>query len=225
MDFFSGAGIDLVKFAAGEVGTFKGYGAVFGNRDSQGDIIVPGAFKGAVGKTIPMMFNHFEGVIGKITPLEEDSKGLVVEGEFTPGVQAADEVRALAKHGAVTGLSIRGRVAPKDAAYDEATNTRTIRRVDPLMEISVVTFPANSKARIAAGTIKSMEEFKDCERLADVEEILRDAGFSPEAARAFVSKAKPAFVRDALRVFEERAKVEKAVAEFNETLRKMREGK
>jgi hypothetical protein len=224
MEFFSGAGIDLVKFAEGSAGTFKGYGSVFNNRDSQGDVIAPGAFKSSIGKTMPMMFNHFEGVIGKITPVEEDAKGLVVEGELTPGVTLANDVHALMKHGAVTGLSIRGKMGPKDAVYDEATNTRTIKRVD-LMEVSVVTFPANSKARIMAGTIKSLEEFRDCERLADVEEILRDAGFSPEAARTFVSKAKPAFVRDALRVFEERAKVQNAVAEFNEILRKMREGK
>jgi hypothetical protein len=224
MEIYSGAGIDLVKFAEGQAGSFKGYGSVFNVRDAQGDIVLPGAYKASIGKSMPMMFNHFEGVIGKITPVEEDAKGLVVEGEFTPGVQMADEVRALAKHGAVTGLSIRGRVAPKDTSYDEASNTRTIKRVD-LMEISVVTFPANSKARIAANTIKSLESFKDCESLSEVEEILRDAGFSPEAAKAFVSKAKPAFVRDAMKRLEEKAAVEKSIADFNALLRKMREGK
>ena len=38
-----------VKFAPSEIdsvtGEFKGYGAVFGNIDSHGDVIMPGAFK------------------------------------------------------------------------------------------------------------------------------------------------------------------------------------
>jgi len=210
----SAVGGSLIKFAGDgdKAGTFRGYGAVFNNRDSQGDIIVPGAFTKSLGKTLPMMYNHFDGVVGKITPVEEDSKGLVVEGEFTPGVTLANDVHALLKHGAVSGLSIRGQVG-KNWSYDEQTNTRTLKQID-LMEVSVVVFPANGKARINLGTVKSeLEQLAECETLKDVEAMLRDAlGLSPEAAKVVVSKSKPAFVRDALRVLDEEAKRLRALA-------------
>lgn len=202
------ANSNLIKFApdGDKTGTFKGYGAVFGNRDAYGDVIEQGAFAKFLGKTIPMMYNHFEGVVGKITPVEEDSKGLVVEGEFTPGVTLANDVSALLKHGAVSGLSIRGRIG-KDWSYDDKTNTRTIRKLDELMEISVVVFPANAKARVQANTIKSLDELAECETLKDVEAMLRDAfGLAPEAAKTVVSKSKPAYVRDALRAMDDEAK-------------------
>ena len=218
MDFISAIHTaDLLKFAPGKggedltLGSFKGYGAVFNNRDSQGDILLPGAFKGALGKTIPMMFDHFAGIIGKITPLEEDSKGLVVEGELTQGVQLAAETYALLKHGAVTGLSIRGGLNPKDVAYDEATNTRTIKKIDPLREVSVVVFPANAKARV--GAVKSLGDVAEWETLKEFEAYLRDAGYAPEEARKFVSLAKSVCARDAL-FQKQKAEVENA-AQYN----------
>ena len=54
-----------LKFVEGQpAGVFSGYGAVFGNQDSHGDVIKPGAFaeslaeKKAAGRQIPMHLMH-----------------------------------------------------------------------------------------------------------------------------------------------------------------------
>jgi HK97 family phage prohead protease len=222
MDFIQHAvSIELVKLAGadGKAGTFRGYGSVFNNRDLQGDMILPGAFAKSLGRTMPMMYNHFEGTIGKIKAVEEDEKGLVVEGEFTPGNTLASDVHALLKHGAVNGLSIRGTLKREDTAYDEATNTRTLKSID-LMEVSIVTFPANTKARVDGRTIKALEELPACESFKDVETVLREvAGLSPEMAKLAVSKFKPAFARDALREYEQQAALDTALAKFKNITR------
>lgn len=225
MEFVNAAiGVELIKFSEGEgkTGTFRGYGAAYGNRDQSGDIILPGAFAKALGKTVPMMYQHFEGVIGKITPIEEDAKGLVVEGEFTPGNSLAQDVLALVKHGAVGGLSIRAPMG-KDWSYDDATATRTFRKFESLTEVSVVVFPANLKARIAASTVKALEAMTDCATLKDVEAMLRDVGgFSPEIAKMWVSKFKPAFARDALRELGEQFKQHALQRELLEGIKQLR---
>ena len=60
-----------VKFAAGaKEGTFSGYGAIFGNTDSYGDVIERHAFKETLrtwedkGKWPPMLLQHGGGFLG-----------------------------------------------------------------------------------------------------------------------------------------------------------------
>lgn len=155
-----------VKFAASEddtkARTFSGYGAVFGNVDSYGDVIAKGAFKKSIksGETPLMFLNHDPSnlPIGKWTKLEEDDFGLRAEGEFLD-TQAGRDAYTAAKAGAITGLSIGFR--PVDVHIGKQNTDeprRTLKSVD-LLEISVVTFPANGKARI--GNVKSLESEDD----------------------------------------------------------------
>ena len=97
----------------GDTGRFAGYASVFGGVDSHGDTILKGAFDTTLrrdGK--PKMFyghDSFAGIpIGKWLSAKEDDKGLFVEGELTPGVSLAEDVRAALKHGTLDGLSIGG---------------------------------------------------------------------------------------------------------------------
>src|SRR3954452_21842281 len=86
-----------VKFASDKTGVFSGYGAVFGNVDAGGDVVEKGAFKNTLrawedkGKWPPMLLQHGGGFlggaddmlhVGKWTAMEENSKGLQVEGEL-----------------------------------------------------------------------------------------------------------------------------------------------
>ena len=163
--------------AISEEGEFSGYGAVFGNEDFVGDVVEKGAFaaslkeKGA-GK-IKLLWDHDPGQpIGVYTKIEEDSKGLYVEGRLLVDVIAkAREVYALMKAGALDGLSIGFRTVK--ASFDEKNNVRRLMEVD-LWEISMVTFPCNQEATVAA--VKS---------LRDLEKRLRDeGGFSRKEAAA-----------------------------------------
>lgn len=175
-----------LKFASGDTGTFAGYAATFNSIDSYGDTIKPGAFaatiKANAGRSLPILHQH-DGrqVVGKWTSLAEDAKGLLVEGQFTPGNSLASDVYANLKFGALDGLSI-GYMAK---AAEETDTGRTLAEID-LYEISVVTWPADQGARV--NEVKFDAEL--ITSLADAERCLRDAGMSRAEAKAFIAKVK-----------------------------------
>lgn len=182
----------------GEAGRFSGYASVFGNVDQQGDVLLRGAFESTLrnhGKP-KMFFNHdWSSIpIGKWTSAKEDEHGLQVEGEFTPGLAAADAVRAAMKHGTLDGLSIGGFVKTGD--WEQSANgERVIRRWTKLIEVSPVVFPANDSARIDASTVKGgadiLEAIQEAATVREIEQLLRDAaGLSKGAAEALVARIK-----------------------------------
>lgn len=182
----------------GDTGRFSGYASVFGGVDTYGDTIVKGAFESTLRKNgKPRMFyNHdWDIPVGKYPVAKEDDHGLFVEGEFTPGMSRAAEVRAAMKHGTLDGLSIGGYIKKGD--YDETENGRIIRRWSNLVEVSPVVFPADAAARIDAGSVKAMDldaALADIETVRDLERLLRDAGgFSKAMAVRVIAKAKAIF--------------------------------
>lgn len=182
----------------GESGRFSGYASVFGGVDSYGDTIVKGAFESTLrqnGKP-RMFYNHvWDMPIGKYLKAKEDDKGLLVEGEFTPGLTLSSDVRSAMLHGTIDGLSIGGYIKKGD--YDETETGRVIRRWDNLVEVSPVVFPADSAARVDLGSVKGLDidaALADVETIRDFERFLRDAGtFSKRAATAIVARAKTVF--------------------------------
>lgn len=175
--------IGEVKFASTDDDTksFTGYGAVFGNVDSYGDVLSKGAFaKSLKVNDQPLMFlNHdlFSLPIGKWTKLEEDDYGLKVEGEFLDTTAGRDAYIA-SKAGAISGLSIGYRAVDVVYGKNPSDPVRTLKTVD-LHEVSVVTIPANTKARIL--DIKSFKSEIDYER-----ELIR-LGMTLDEAKAFVT--------------------------------------
>src|SRR5574343_2968 len=191
--------LDLVDLKVdGDTGRFAGYASVFGGVDSYGDTIVKGAFESTLrnnGKP-KMFYNHnWDMPIGKYATAKEDDHGLFVEGEFTPGLSLAGDVRAAMKHGTIDGLSIGGWLKKGD--YDETENGRVIRKWSNLVEVSPVVFPADSAARIDLGTVKGADfdqALAEVETIRDFERFLRDAGrLSKGAAAALVARAKAIF--------------------------------
>ncbi len=154
-------------------GRFSGYASIFGNKDLGNDIVEKGAFASSLRrkspKQIKMLFMHkTDEPIGVYEKMEEDEKGLRVEGKLALGTQRGKEVYELMKMGAIDGLSIGYRVDAKGYNYDDDGKKRRLKNVD-LMEISAVTFPMNPKARIRK--VKGAE----C-TIREWEEILRDVG-------------------------------------------------
>jgi hypothetical protein len=169
---------------------FSGYGAVFGNVDSYGDVIAPGAFAKSLTEhqaagTTPMMFlNHdaFNSLpIGRWTEMVEDGVGLKMTGELLDTTMGRDTYVAL-KAGAITGLSIGFRPIKFTMGVKNDDPRRTLEEVD-LVEVSVVGLPANAKARVQA--VKSMGENM---RVRDLEQLLRDCGLSKNEAVAVASQ-------------------------------------
>lgn len=155
-------------------GIVEGYASVFGVKDLGGDTVLRGAFKGAEGKSIPMLWNHDPAQpIGVWSRMSEDEHGLRVTGKMVLEVAKARETHALMQSGAIKGLSIGYRTK----GYDRDGNGRKLTELD-LMEISAVTFPMLPDAQVFAvksdGTIRDWESF------------LRDAGgLSHKEAKAF----------------------------------------
>jgi HK97 family phage prohead protease len=133
-------------------GTVEGYASLFGEIDQARDMVMAGAFRQTLmlrgPRRIPMLFQHDPAEpIGIWLELTEDSRGLYARGRLIPDVQRGREVLALVKAGAIDGLSIgfktvRGRVEPR-------TRIRKIEQLD-LWEISIVTFPLLTGARVRA---------------------------------------------------------------------------
>ena len=169
-----------------EPGTFEGMAAVFNNVDRQGDIIKPGAFKGSIRspKKIKMLWQHDSwDPVGVWKEFEETDKGLRAKGALVLDVQRAAEAHALMKAGAVDGLSIGFMIPKNGSAFDEDNGIRTITKVE-LWEVSLVTFPANPKARLTS--VKSAAE--QIMTIREFERFLRDVGgYSIGAARAIAS--------------------------------------
>lgn len=187
--------LELSEFKLDDNGkTFKGYASTFGNVDSYGDTIVKGAYAETLKQYgLPkMFFNHntYEVPMGKWVDAAEDDHGLKLAGEFTSGNTLADQVRAAIKHGTLDGLSIGYRLKKGD--FDITETGRTIRKVARLPEVSIVTFPADGKALLDRGSVKSnMDGLDEVETIRDLEYFLRDAGgFSKQAAQAVVAKFK-----------------------------------
>ncbi|MFN8756268.1 MAG: HK97 family phage prohead protease [Pseudomonadota bacterium] len=185
-----------VKFSDDGAATFSGYASVFGGVDSYGDTIIRGAYDYTLrthGK--PKMFVNHDSMglpIGKWAVVKEDDHGLLVQGEFTPGMARADETRAALKHGTVDGLSI-GYLLKKGDYEEMEDGKRMIKRVSRLFEVSVVTFPADEAARVDLGSVKS-DEIEGIETVRDFEYFLRDAGgLSKGLAQALVGRARVLF--------------------------------
>lgn len=186
----------------GDTGKFSGYASVFGGVDSYGDTIIKGAFESALRNGKPkMFFNHdWSMPIGKWLKAKEDDHGLFVEGELTPDLSLAADVRAAMRHGTLDGLSIGGYLKAGD--YEETEKGRIIRKWSNLMEVSPVVFPADNAARIDLSSVKHIDFeslLPGCDTEKDIERLLRDAGLLKEQATAIVSRVRAILKgRDAL---------------------------
>lgn len=159
-------------------GQVEGYGAVFGNVDTYGDIILRGAFGNTMGKRkVKMLWQHNpDQPIGVWDEMREDDRGLWMKGRILSEVEKGKEAIALMSAGAIEGLSIGYKTV--DAEY--TNGNRVIKEID-LWETSIVTFPANE---MAGASVKSIETERDLER------VLIECGLSRKAARAIACEGK-----------------------------------
>jgi len=150
-------------------GTFGGLGAVFGNRDSHGDVIMPGAFAASLAtyaqtKTLPRMYVEHSAwtggdplPVGRWTSMTEEDGGLRVKGRLIgldhPEVKRVAE---LMREGELNGLSIAFPTPPASSIVfgkSAGEPRRTLRQLH-LMSVDIVGDPSNSLARI--DSMKSM---------------------------------------------------------------------
>lgn len=133
-------------------GCFEGYASLFEQEDLGRDIVLRGAFQESLRKSgvprVKMLFQHDPNEpIGVWREIYEDARGLYVCGQLMLDVARAREVLSLMRAGALDGLSIGFRVL--EGRRDPKTGIRRLKKVD-LWEVSIVTFPMLSTARVQA---------------------------------------------------------------------------
>ena len=205
-----------------EEGIFSGYGAVFSNVDSGGDIIEPGAFTKTIAEgvgRVKILSGHNESLLPIGIPLElrEDENGLFIKAKISDTTLGRD-VRTLIRDGVLGELSIG--YDPVNFEYD-ADGFRHLKEVK-LWEISVVTWAMNDQAvitdykalvrgaaedikagrKISASRLKSLEDasasMKSAAKLLD--KVIAEArsgsgkGHSPANARKSAEHPAPPIV-------------------------------
>lgn len=160
--------------------TISGYGSIFNVPDHIRDVVMPGAFTETLAKhrrdgtPVVMLWSHnMDEPIGVWHRLEEDQKGLYVEGRLLPTVQRGAEAIELISAGATTGLSIGYRTLE---AEDGENGIRRLLKLQ-LFEVSVVTLPMQPHARITG------KEYSGEGPQAAVDELSR-------AVRSFIDAVK-----------------------------------
>ena len=177
-----------------KAGIIKGYGSYFGNKDSDNDVIVKGAYKKTIaenGERVKYLYQHdMNQPIGKMTELYEDDKGLVFVAEIAKTQMGMDVVE-LMKSGVITENSVGIMPIQKENKGDY----REIKEVK-LYEISAVTLAANDQAKIL--DVKgNIDVEKLSKRYDNLSKLIRKGSISDEmgfAIEAEILKLKSLFV-------------------------------
>ena len=129
-------------------GSFEGLLSPYGNLDTGGDIVEPGAYTKTLkdhGAKVPLLWQHKSDVpVGELV-LEDRKDGLWCKGQLLMTLTDAQKAYQLIKARIVKGLSI-GFETVKDSIENGVRHLKEIR----LYEGSIVTFPMNEMAQIVS---------------------------------------------------------------------------
>jgi HK97 family phage prohead protease len=113
----------------------------WGEPDSYGDVVAPGAFAESIAERTTKFFYEHREPIGRQLELREDERGLYGRWSIVPTTAGTDAYK-LAKAGVLDSLSI-GYLAEDVEFRDDGV--RILKRVT-LLEVSAVALPANQSA-------------------------------------------------------------------------------
>lgn len=145
-------------------GQFTAYASVFGNVDSYGDVVIPGAFADDLkawensGNPIPLLFGHNmadpDYNIGHVLSAAEDDKGLLVTAQLDLENPKAMQTYRMLKGRRVNQMSfaydvLEGGDAQREKADGAKESYYELRKLK-LYEVSVVTIGANQETEVLA---------------------------------------------------------------------------
>jgi HK97 family phage prohead protease len=182
----------------------KGIASSFGNTDRTGDVIEPGAFKKTIKKMnsgerqVAFLNQHrMDQPIGVVDSIKEVGDDVEFEGRLARENSIVKDMLPLLKMGALHSVSIGFNIVESDMDED---GLRTIKEID-LWELSIVTIPANGKAKITSvkkdGDEDKIIDIHKAEAITskrDFERTLRDSGvFTRKAAEILTKRFKEDF--------------------------------
>lgn len=178
-----------VKDVDTKQGIVTGYFSIFGNVDSDGDIITPGAFKKSVqengpGSARPRILHLYQHdpwkVIAKPHILEEDSKGLYFESKISQ-TSIGSDVLKLYEDGVLTEHSIGFQIIKSEDDKEQGVTKLTELK---LWEGSTVSWGANMEA-LATG-VKALDKESWgllVGKLESMNKALRDGTYTDDTMR------------------------------------------
>ncbi|WP_426192566.1 HK97 family phage prohead protease [Massilia sp. DWR3-1-1] len=180
--------LPLLELRSESQGLISGYGAVFGGVDSYGDTIIKGAFRETLaqhkanGSAPVMLWAHKpESPVGRWTEMFEDARGLKLTGQINMRTSAGTDAFEHLRAGDINGLSIGYRVPQGGSEFREGVNF--LKRID-LAEVSIVSVPADSAARISSVKAQAIKPAT----VRALEEALKEMGYSRNEARSIAAK-------------------------------------
>ena len=175
--------------------TFSCYGNVKGKIDHALDRVVDGAYRDSVAAhkaagTMPKFFwmhNPWEPPVGMWEKMEEDSKGLYLEGKFA-NTPRGNELYELYREKALDSFSIGYRV--NDEKWNSQLGCNDLIKID-IREVSAVTFACNEESRLV--DIKSKLGEGKVLTKAELRELLESvpAGLSKRQIERITADYKP----------------------------------
>jgi len=140
-------------------GQFTAYASVFGNKDSYGDVVMPGAFSKTLadwlksGDMIPLLFGHNmsdpDYNIGGVFAAEEDSVGLKISAELDMENPKSVQTYRLLKGRRIRQMSFAYDEIDSGPAVHDGEHVWELRELK-LYEVSIVTVGANQETEILA---------------------------------------------------------------------------
>lgn len=157
-------------------GTFKALVSVFGNVDSVGDVVMPGAFADSIeaweakGDPIPVIWSHDwadpYSHIGHVTKALETDDGLVVEAELDLANPKAEQVYRLLKGRRVTQFSFAYDVVDGAEAERDGEAVYELRKLD-VHEVGPCLLGCNQETRLLSAKAPTVEVTVDPEKIAE----------------------------------------------------------
>jgi len=153
--------------------TIKGYLAVFGNKDLDGEMFIRGAFAKSIKERGPesnakakiaLLWQHeIDEPLGQFTKLTEDEYGLYFEAVLDP-IPQADRALIQIKSGTLNQFSVGFKYMWDKVEYDQNLDVFVIKEV-VLYEGSIVTIGANPETYV----VKAMKDLVGAKEALDAE--------------------------------------------------------
>lgn len=142
-----------------EDGQFEAYASIFGNIDSYGDVVQPGAFEGTLkewaesGNFLPVLFGHNmmdpDYNIGHVLEATEDERGLRVLAQLDLESPKGAQVHRMLKGKRISQMSFAYDVIKGTWGQLDGVDVYELHEVK-IYEVSLVTIGANQETEVLA---------------------------------------------------------------------------
>lgn len=148
-----------IKSIDEDQGIIKGYASVFGNIDSDGDIMDKGSFTKTLSENkqrVKFLWQHrMDMPLGKVLDVKEDEIGVPFEAKIS-NTQLGEDAKTLIKDGVLNEFSVGFMPIKMEKGSDGYNHIKEVK----LYEFSLVTLAANDQA--------TMTDYKSIEKPEDV---------------------------------------------------------